>query len=186
MRFAAAAILLHAATAAAETPAELAKRLVDFAHDGCRYMASHSPPADYHSSQPRLASHFGRIVKRLDDGSGLRGVVVTVPQFRGWHAEIHARVFTFTIPADVQLRLKDLAQLLGTPHSPPDDMQLKTAADSDSAGDPGPRPRDWEFAFLPDWPTCAIDAEVDGIGDDRMQQRVLQLGFVDYHVAPGR
>jgi hypothetical protein len=175
MRFLASLIVLHAAMANADTPAQLAKRLVDFAHTACVYMVAHAPSEDSaHASEPRLASHFGRVVKTLDDGDGRHGYVLAVPQLAGWRVEFHARKLSFTIPADAHLTLKEFAKLLGTPEEQSDDMQLKTRADY-AHSDAGPRPKEMDFVRPHDWPRCFLDAEIDGLGDDVLEQRVLRF-----------
>jgi hypothetical protein len=107
--------------AAAHTDAgPVARSLAAFAHDACAYMAAHPAPKTgnefYYSPEPRLASHFGRIVKASSrDDTGFRHYTLAVPQFPGWEVDFLGREIKLEIPLAQQPRLDELTQLLGTP-----------------------------------------------------------------------
>jgi hypothetical protein len=163
IRIVAVAVVLHAAMARAEPATDVAKRLVDFAHGACDLMAKQGPRPTS-SSEPRLAAHFGRIVKSVDKNEGGLRYFLAVPQLAGWKVEYHLRKFRLHPPSDLRLSVQELVNLLGDVNYAP-------------VEDPPSVRNDWAFALPRGWGSCYLEVYTDLQGEDVHRQHVLAFHF---------
>ena len=171
-------MLLLLSTGAGDAPSAVSTRLASFVHDACFYMAAHPPPPRDFSSlapEPRLASHFGRIVKSsARDDTGLRRYTLAVPQFPGWTVTFLGRQILIHVPVDEQPLLGDLAQLLGEPTPSKPGCRDITSANFDGP----PRPiTAMDFPTPNGWPAdCALAVGLaTRSADGKSEQRVTQM-----------
>jgi hypothetical protein len=157
------ALVLQAAVARAETASDVAKRLVDFAHDACNFMGAQGPrPQD--SSEPRLAAHFGRVSKSIGDSDGGRRYFLAVPRLPGWRVEYHLRKLRLHPPSDLRLSVQELVNILGEVAYAP-------------VEDPSAVRNDWAFVVPRGWASCYLEVYTDLQGDDVHRQHVIAFYF---------
>jgi hypothetical protein len=156
-------LVLQAAVARADTPAEVAKRLVDFAHQACDFMGAQEPRRP-HASEPRLAAHFGRVLKSIDGHDDGRRYFLAVPQLPGWHVEYHLRKLRLDPPPEVRVPVEELVNLLGE-------------VDYARVEDPGAVRNDFEFALPRGWAKCYLEVFTDLQGKDVHRQHVTGFYF---------
>jgi hypothetical protein len=165
------ALLFHAMAARADTAADAAQRLVDFAHEGCAFMASQPEPQHQsHVGEPRIAAHFGRVLKAVDNDEGALRYLLSVPRFPHWRVEFHLRRVTMRPPPNVHIPLRELVRLLGKLQWPGDDYKI---------GQPSRVQNSWDFQQPANWPRCAMSVFSSLDGDDPLERHVVSFEFAN-------
>jgi hypothetical protein len=142
--------------------ADVARTLVELAHNACDFMAALGPRPPG-ASERRIATRFGRILKSGHDGDSSL-YLLAVQRLPGWKVEYQARKFRLYPPDSQRLPVRELVGLLGKLHI----AELE---------DPPAVRNDFAFTLPAQWGKCYFDIDTELVGDAK--QRIITADDLD-------